>query len=589
MRKGGGFIENTVKLIFEVGLPLITGFFAYVFFAKIYPLAEDSNTALFYHCIAAVAAAVITHVIVLAVTTINESGVERGETLLPEWQARFSSWWQTRNDPLKFFWGGLYLPYSAGNVGLAAVGAPKSGKTVSIRLFLQSVLPHVGVVPDHRALIYDAKAEMMPILSGMGIDTHPQNGLVKILNPYDVRSYYWKMSKDINDIEIAPELALLFVPVNTAKDEMWSDAAREVIGGVLEAFILGKKKWTLRDLLCATRTEERLKMVLGACDSTAGLIDEYLDKGRTTDGILIQLHSRLSRFRGIAALWDRMPEDRGISLTDWLNDPNGSILLLGAAKEGTPLNAINRLIIERIGQLIKDRQTDCDSRRTWIVIDELRQCGKLDLSTIGNMGRGRGASLVIGYQDQSGLRDAYNEDIAEELLGMCQHKAFFRLSSSVTAKWASEEFQDQDVKTSSGDIRTQPAVLPAEFTSNNHLPETNKKNGLAGYYKSLSIGAYKRRLNGKKLFNEMLEPMNQRIAGIERIDVNQYPFKDWTEADLRRLGYKDEGQLLLPAPKEQMSTDPLEGLGRGKNRKGSYATPSKEELERSIQNGRWNA
>src|SRR5215213_8457421 len=111
---------------------------------------------------------------------------------------------------------------------------------------------------------------------------------------------------------------------------MWQDAARELLGGVLEAFILGNKQWTLRDLLCATRTEERLKMVLGACDSTAGLIDEYLDKGRTTQGILIQLRSRLSKFRGIAALWDAMPKERGISLTDWLHNPNGSILLLGA-------------------------------------------------------------------------------------------------------------------------------------------------------------------------------------------------------------------------------------------------------------------
>lgn len=584
----GGFVQNTVKLIVEVSFPIIAGFLAWIFFTKIYPLSDGTNNTYLYPYGAAILAGGVVYILVLLVTESDESGVERGETLLPEWQARFSSWWQTRNDPLKFFWGGLYLPYSAGNVGLAAVGAPKSGKTVSIRLFLQSVLPHVGVVPDHRALIYDAKNEMMPIISGMGIDTHPENGLVKILNCYDTRSYYWEMSKDIDDIEIAPELALLFVPVNTkATDDMWSDSARELIGGVLEAFILGKKKWTLRDLLCATRTEERLKMVLGACDSTAGLIDEYLDKGRATQGILIQLRSRLSKFRGIAALWDNMPEGRGISLTEWLNDLNGSILLLGAAKEGTPLNAVNRLIIERIGQLIKDRQTDCDSRRTWIVIDELRQCGKLDLSTIGNMGRGRGASLVIGYQDQSGLRDAYNEDIAEELLGMCQHKAFFRLSSSVTAKWASEDFQHQEVN-SGGDIRTQPAVMPAEFTSNNHIPETNKKNGLTGYYKSLSIGAYKRRLNGKKLFSEMLAPMNQRIAGIERIDVNQYPFKDWTQTDIDRL-YKETKQLLLPAPEEKTTVAPLEGIGRGKNRKGSYATPDKEELERSIQNGRWNA
>jgi hypothetical protein len=231
-----------------------------------------------------------------------------------------------------------------------------------------------------------------------------------------------------------------------------------------------------------------------------------------------------------------MPEERGISFYDWLNNPNGSILLLGRARDGTPLGDINKLMIARIGQLIAE-QNDLSSRRTWIIIDELRQCGRLDLSEIATTGRGRGASLVLGYQDNNGLRDAYGADGAKELLGMCQHKAIFRLSSESTANDAAGEIGQQDVKDDNGQERTRYAVLPSELTSIVHIPETNIKNGLTGYYKSTAIGAYKLKINGQKLFYGMLSPIDQNVEGFKKVKVNDFPFEDWTESDLMRLGY----------------------------------------------------
>jgi hypothetical protein len=352
-----------------------------------------------------------------------------------------------------------------------------------------------------------------------------------------------------------------------------------------------------------------------------------------------------------------MPEDRGFSLTDWLENQNGSILILGQAEDGTPLGDINKLMIARIGQLIKF-QNDLSTRRTWIVIDELRQCGRLDLSAIATMGRGKGACLVVGYQDDDGLEDAYGKNGARELLGMCQHKAVFRLSSDTTAKSAAEKFGTQDVIDDNGQERTRYTVSASEFMSINHIPETNPENGLTGYYKSAAIGAYKLTINGRKLFYKMLAPISQNVTGIMHVNPNDFPFEDWTDSDLARLGYlitqantaqtpptepgeeqfyNEDGTPYAPpdfdfsgfwggdnsgqgfrdvfsdlfggkSTEENTSAkqppqskaneptpnakpdddDPLSGIGR-KRKSGKSEKPfTKEELEKAIQNGRWD-
>jgi len=528
-----GAFSITAKLFLSVFCGLLAGFLGFVFFSQVVRLESE-----FGRYGASIVFGAFVFIVFQTIQSQSRGDVERGETLIPEWLAKFRSWWKTRNDPYKFFWGGLHLPFASGNLGLVAVGAPSSGKTVSIRLFLQSVLPLVGKVADHRALIYDAKSEIMPILSGMGIDTHPQNGMVKILNPYDVRSYYWEMWRDIADIRVSADIALLLIPVNPeSRDPVWDTRARELLCAVLDAFILTKKQWSLRDLCAATMTRERIKEVLESCPSTKALIPVMLkEDDKPTDSVIFTLQGAMGKYRGIAALWDSMPEERGISLTDWLNNPNGSILILGQAEDGTPLGNINKLMIARIGQLIKF-QRDSSTRRTWIVIDELRQCGRLDLSAIATMGRGKGACLVIGYQDDEGLQDAYGKNGAKELLGMCQHKAVFRLSSDTTAKSAAEKFGTQDVIDDKGQERTRYTVSSSEFMTINHIPETNIKNGLTGYYKSAALGAYKLKINGQKLFYGMLSPIDQNVEGIIYVNVNDFPFEDWTDSDLTRLGY----------------------------------------------------
>jgi hypothetical protein len=522
---------------------------------------------------------VLIFILASIVKNAKEVDYQRGENLIHPLQAKLLSIWKTRNDQHPFFWGGLWLPFSTGVKGMVAVGAPGSGKTITIRLFLQSVIHLVGKVSDHRAIIYDAKQDIFQILSGIGLDVSVKTGLVKTLNPYDERSFAWDISRDVSDIQTADEISLVFIPKEDTKDPVWQNAARQILQGVLESFILSGSTWTLRDVCATTRKVERLKAVLNAHEHTRGLVSE-LEKGKTTDSILFELRTHIKPFEIIASLWEKLPAERTVSLEEWLNDKNGTILLLGAGEEGTALGKINQLIIKRLGQLISRHQKNSDTRRTWIVIDEIRQCGRLDLSPIATMGRSKGASLIIGFQDKDGLNDSYTKDVSNELLGMCQHKAIFSLSTASTAAWASGEIGTQEVLENEV-TKERPVVLPSEFTSRKHTPETTFWNGLTGYYKSVSIGAYKKRIIGARLFGyepfvkPMLSPIDESIEGFIKRDKSEQIFKDWTEAE--------EQQITKSVKEEPISMSIFEK----NDRKVMLMSESeRNELERKIQGER---
>ena len=66
---------------------------------------------------------------------------------------------------------------------------------------MQSVLPQVGCSKGTRALIYDAKQDMISIIAGINPACK-----VHILNPFDRRCDAWAMSKDITSPAIAQQV-----------------------------------------------------------------------------------------------------------------------------------------------------------------------------------------------------------------------------------------------------------------------------------------------------------------------------------------------------------------------------------------------
>ena len=96
--------------------------------------------------------------------------------------------------------GGLQLPAAAAEFHFLVMGATGSGKTLTIRFLMQSVFQKAN---GCRALLYDAKRDLILILDGMGVP----KSKIKIFNPFDDRSVAWDMAADITSPATAWQLA----------------------------------------------------------------------------------------------------------------------------------------------------------------------------------------------------------------------------------------------------------------------------------------------------------------------------------------------------------------------------------------------
>lgn len=377
-------------------------------------------------------------------------------------------------DDLRFyhgiFWGAHYLPHAAGSGNFCFLGAPGSGKTISIRLLLQTALPLIGVHRediDHRALVYDPKDDMIPYLRGMeGVGCE-----IKNLNPFHKDGVAWDIAKDINDRAGAKEIAAILVPAEqNTKDPFFDNAVRNILEGVVLSFILtAGESWTFRDVMYAMSSSEGVKEVLSRTRETRALISQFFSSKKLTDNVMATVATKLMNYKIVAALWSRAKEK--ISLTDWILTPKkrgkpNYIIVIGTneiAREA--IDSINRVIFKRASQLIlqlrdevpgtEDREivrntyvsdTSLQKRRHWIVLDEVSGAGPLEnLELLLRKGRSKGAATVLGLQDTDGLRGTYGKEKAGEILGMCRSYAFFQILSPETTAWVSQFLGESEV------------------------------------------------------------------------------------------------------------------------------------------------
>ena len=290
----------------------------------------------------------------------------------------------------------------------------------------------------HRALVYDAKLEVIPQLSGMALQAP-----TIIFNPFDKRSVAWDMALDITEPATAKQIASIFIPdEKKASQPFFSDAARQLLEGVMVAFILTRpKQWTLRDVLIALKSGTRLTAVLSSTSVTKDLVETYLSNERETKSIIATIATKLGPFDVVAALWDSA--ESKMSLREWLDSE--SILVLGNDEAyRSSLDVINQVIFKRIVELLL-AQPETTLGRTWFFLDEVKEAGNLDaLGRLMTKGRSVGASVVLGFQDVDGMYEAFGENQAKSILGQCATKLFLRLDSPETAKWAESVFGEYE-------------------------------------------------------------------------------------------------------------------------------------------------
>lgn len=468
---------------------------------------------------------------------------------------------------------GKQLPLEAATTHFCFIGATGSGKTVSIRLLMQSAFPLIGKGYGHRAIVYDAKRDILPVLGGM-MDSR----YVVTFNPFDKRSVAWDMAKDITTPANALQLATILIPIEkNASQPFFGDAARHILTNVIISFILtAPGEWTFRDVVWAMLHTDILTKVLNRREETKKLVKLYFSHEGTAQNIMSTIATKMNAYSIIAALWDRATTK--ISLNHWLQ--NEYVIVLGNDYTNrAAVDAINQVIFKRVSELILDKDDISETGHrngiaplTWVVLDEFVRAGKLDGAVeLATEGRSKGAAMIFGFQDINGARAVYTKEITEEIIGQCSNVVILRLQSPETAEWASSLFgKNEAFETefnegsseggSSGQaggsnwgsswgksIRRQErqAVLTSQFLN---LPLTSRDTGLTGYFYS-PFGHFKGivrhyTINGNDLFASLAKK-KQGVHGVARRTGEEQYLTAWTQEDVERLGLKDIWKKLL--------------------------------------------
>ena len=406
-------------------------------------------------------------------------------------------------------WGSYLLPPAAAPEHFLFVGSTGSGKSVLIKMLMRSVLADTAsesgtASPSGtRAVIYDAKQEIVPFLH----DLVPAQR-IQILHPFDKRGWAWDIAKDVTSLLAARQIATILVPESsqsTETEQFFIGAARELVLAAMIALMHSAKSktWTLRDLLLLALDAGTLSQALAQCEiyTARRIRKQYLEEVdyRTKANIMTTLATKMSAYEPVAAAWH--DTSQRLSIAEWSR--SGNFLVLGNDERArSSLDPINRALFQRICEEVlsfeeqKRQDATAGRGRTWLILDEFREAGKLlGLRSLLNKGRSKGACVVLGCQDVEGVRAVYGPQEAGELLAQCLHTVVLNIGNPETAQWASNLFGSEDTpveslsvsragpyhESDSEKLERKTLVTTRELLS---MPRLNPQHGLSGYYKS---------------------------------------------------------------------------------------------------------
>lgn len=518
--------------------------------------------------IAGVSTYFATYYAFLALPTAHVRGRKRG---LKVEEAKRRAREKTAEGERTIYFGGIDLPGSREINHFVFIGTVEAGKSALIKLLMKDTLPRVGMVGsehsegyDTRALIYDVKGDAYTQLDGIELHTKPVN-----LNPFDKRAYAWSMAKDLTDPASALAIASILIYDRDKSNPFFTRATRSILSGVLKSLMIRfPAKWTFREVCQVMRDPNRIKETISATRETRHILKRYQDP-ETFANIMSTIGSYMEEYELIAALWDELEQEgKTISLSDWVNNKKGQIIILQKnpiAREA--VDAIYAVMFARLSQLI-EHQPDSDTRRTYLFLDELAEGVKFrGLREIALLTRSKGVSMILGFQDLEALGIVYTMEEARTILGMCSHKAFLRIESDVTQKWAAEQMGKAREKARSETFGKEysvtereeevPIVMPSEFGDQ---PLANFTDGIPGwFYTPVVQGAWSYTVPGEYL-RANIPPKNETTLNRDPRDkpADQY-LRDLTSDEIVRLSL-DLKRELEELQKEGLITEEEEEL-----------------------------
>lgn len=480
-----------------------------------------------------------------------------------------------------FQFGGLRIPERLATSHFLAVGTTGSGKTVTIRLLLEGITDCMRRQHDAHAVIYDPKANVLPLLRQMSGSDVP----IVDLHPFRNGSSAWNIAADVRTSQDIEAVVNTLIPIDrqSAENPFFANAPRELMQFVMRGLIkVAGADWTLRDVYLIMTTPDYLKATLSVTEEGKTILPQYFENEdpRTMSNIQLSIRTRTLQYRTVAAAAHQAAKaGQLVSLRDWAESGNG-FLVLGADKvEDSGIEALNRVAIQLLAKYWLLGPDSPHTPKHFLVLDEVQSAGKISaLSKLLNQGREKGVSAVFGFQDVASVKQVYGADATEALLGQFSHKAILRLEGDATSQWASrvvgdvEQFEytygesvgsttaglnaSRSITYSTSEQRVRKAALmPSDFLT---IPPTNSQNGLTGYYSSPDVGVWKHTYAARDLWESGRFDTPDDVAEVGDVD---FPLEPFDSEDLKRLGLLSNVQAQEEpddeTPPEPESTRPL--------------------------------
>ena len=273
--------------------------------------------------------------------------------------------------------------------------------------------------------------------------------LGNIIAPHDARSLQWDIATDCRSPQEARELAARLIP-ESRSDRIWSDAAREILTAcVVSLQVRHGDRWGWSDLreLVVADAEALLDVAERFHPEAIQFLKEPGSK--TTQSIISTFKAHMNVVSVLAEAWPNSSRERPFSVRKWLSHPACHPIVL--QHDGRFPQLTKAWLSGIIGLLASHAASPAmkenPERRTWLFLDEFPQLERLDhFSTLLDVGRSKGISVVLGAQDLSQIRKTYGHDQADAWIGMIGTHIITRMNLGQSAETTSRLIGQQTVE-----------------------------------------------------------------------------------------------------------------------------------------------
>ena len=446
-------------------------------------------------------------------------------------------------------WAGMMVSNDLLAPHTKILGMTGSGKTVTIRLLLQTLVNRCSPASNTKLVVFDPKRELYSYILGM----NPQVPVL-LLDATDQRGMAWDVAADITEPNQVKAAAKLLVPDEQTSQPYFPRSARRILEWVMRYLITHASHWNLQDVFMVLDDLAVLRRVL-----PTRIVAKYFKPEATLKNTLSTLDTLTSRFETVAACWaNAEKEGRTISLNAFEASPGGCILVIPRRLDiADAIDPTIRMVFERLIHLWLARP---DVRflppeqrpETHVILDETAKAGSLArLDDLLLMGRAKGVSVTVAAQDVEAMRQEYGEKIADSLLAQCGNTAVFALESPETRDYCASLFGTYEIRERPhtvkanhmtaaltmdpkdiyhpGEIREHKTVLSSQFAELLRPADTGL---IAGYFITGGLGAHW----AAYPFAHLLLPQANVPVLLPRSAADQEFPDHLTAADLKRLG-----------------------------------------------------